>query len=123
MKNANLCGGVSGSDCDFSTWNPNTELLTIVANGDGTGATAQNDVPIGVSIELKGSHFQGGFYATGNLQLDTTSKVDGPMVARAVILGQSITTDDFPLITNVPAGMPGNPAVYAQPDKPQLYSG
>jgi hypothetical protein len=39
------------------------------------------------------------------------------------VLGQSIDTDDFPMIVTVPSGMPGNPAVYAQPNPPQLYSG
>jgi len=45
------------------------------------------------------------------------------MVGSEVVLGQSVDTDDFETITSVPVGMPGNPAVYAQPNPPQLYSG
>jgi hypothetical protein len=29
----------------------------------------------------------------------------------------------FPSVTVAPAGMPGSPMVYAQPNPPQLYSG
>src|SRR5215210_4137260 len=31
-QTGSLCGSVSAGACAFSTWNPNTELLTIVAN-------------------------------------------------------------------------------------------
>src|SRR4030095_5029250 len=30
-----LCGSVTAGACAFTTWNPNTELLTIVAHGHG----------------------------------------------------------------------------------------
>ena len=30
--NTELCGSVNGANCEFSTWNPNTELIGIVAN-------------------------------------------------------------------------------------------
>jgi hypothetical protein len=119
VKNVKLCGGVSGSDCDFPAWNPNTQMLTLVSNGSG----GQTDVSTGVSIEVKSASFQGALYATNKVQLDTSSRVDGPMVGSEVVLGQSIQTDDFETITTVPVGMPGNPAVYAQPNPPQLYSG
>jgi hypothetical protein len=36
--------------------------------------------------------------------------------------GQSVTTS-FPALTTVPAGMPSNPTVYAQPLPPANYSG
>lgn len=119
VKNVKLCGGITGTDCDFAAWNPNTQMLTLVSNGSG----GQTDVSTGVSIEVKSSSFQGALYATNKVQLDTSSRVDGPMVGSEVVLGQSIQTDDFETITTVPVGMPGNPAVYAQPNPPQLYSG
>jgi hypothetical protein len=119
IKNSKMCGGVVGSDCDFAAWNPNTEMLTFVANGSG----GQTDVGTGVSVEVKSAQFQGAFYGTNRVQLDTSSDMDGPMVGSEVRLGQSIETDDFETIVTVPAGMPGNPAVYAQPNPPQLYSG
>ncbi len=119
IKNSKLCGGAQGSNCDFNAWNPNTEMLVFVSNGSG----GQTDVAVGDSIQLTSAQFQGALYATNKLQLDTSSRSDGPMVASEVVLGQSIVTDDFPIITTVPPGMPGNPAVYAQPNPPQLYSG
>ena len=106
-------------ECDFAAWNPNNEMLVFSANGDNR----QADVPSGVSGELKNAHFQGALYATKKLQLDTSSRIDGPMVGTEVVLGQSVQTNDFPNISTVPAGMPGNPTVYAQPNSPELYSG
>jgi hypothetical protein len=38
-------------------------------------------------------------------------------------MSNNVVGSDFPVITTVPVGMPGNPAVYAQPNAPQLYSG
>ncbi|HUP52810.1 MAG TPA: hypothetical protein VM198_10060 [Longimicrobiales bacterium] len=119
LKNSKLCGGVSGSDCDFAAWDPNQRMLVFVANGSG----GQTDVPTGVSIEIKSAQFQGGLYGTNKVQFDTSSKSDGPVVASEVVLGQSIVMHDFPVITEVPAGMPSNPTIYAQPNSPELFSG
>jgi hypothetical protein len=44
------------------------------------------------------------------------------MVGSTVYLGQSTATS-FPSVTVAPAGMPGSPLVYAQPNPPQLYGG
>lgn len=119
IKNTKLCGGVLGSECDFEAWDPNTQMLTFVAEDDNR----QSNVESGVGIQLKNSQVQGALYAEYAVKLDTDSIVDGPMVGSEVILGQKTSTNDFPTITTVPAGMPGNPAVYAQPNPPQLYSG
>ena len=56
------------------------------------------------------------------IDLDTTSQFDGPIDGSTVMLGQS-TSSSFPGLSFVPAGMPGNPEVYAQPQAPQLYAG
>jgi hypothetical protein len=119
VKNTKFCGGAVGQNCDFSAWNPNSEMLTFVTNGDGR----QAEVAEGVGAKMINAQLQGGVYATEKIELDTSSKIDGPMVGTEVILGQSVTTNDFPTITTVPVGMPGNPTVYAQPNPPQLYSG
>lgn len=119
IKNVKFCGGVVGTECDFEAWDPNTRMLVFAADGDNR----QSDVPAGVSVLVKSAHFQGALYATHELEIDTTSKVDGPLVGSEVVLGQSVETNDFPTITTVPAGMPDNPTVYAQPNPPQLYSG
>jgi hypothetical protein len=108
-----------GQSCDFSAWNPNTEMITFVTNGD----SRQPEVGTDVGVKMINSQLQGALYATQKIDLDTSSKVDGPMVGTEIILGQSVSTSDFQTITTVPVGMPGNPTVYAQPNPPQLYSG
>ena len=115
-----LCGGVSGANCDFASWNPNTEMLTFVANGIGPNGS----VPNGDSINLaNNSSFQGALYATGNLEYGNNSYSDGPMVGSQIILSNNVSTQAFGTVTTVPVGMPGNPEVYAQPNPPQRFSG
>jgi hypothetical protein len=117
-NNTKLCGGVSGSNCDFSAWNPNTEMLTFVTGG--SGGLAGTDV--GILIENNGQ-FQGGLFAEYAVRFANNSRSDGPIVGSTMIFDNNVQNDQFPTITTVPVGMPGNPAVYAQPNAPQLYSG
>jgi hypothetical protein len=119
IQNVKFCGGVFNGVCDFDAWDPNTSLLAFALDGHNR----QSDVPSGVGVEVKGAHFQGALYATYKVQLDTTSKVDGPMVGSEVVLNNSVDTDDFPMITTVPVAMPGEETVYAQPNPPEMYSG
>jgi predicted outer membrane repeat protein len=117
--NGQLCGAVSASACDFNAWNPNTEMLTIVADGNGG-----NGVNAGDSVFINNSaKFQGAIYATNNITLGNNAQVDGPMVASQIIVSNNVITASFPNITTVPVGMPGNPAVYAQPNPPQRFAG
>jgi len=116
-----LCGGVSGGNCDFANWNPNTEMLTIVAEGAGG---AGGLVPAGDSVLItNNSSFQGALFATNAVEFSNNSYSDGPIVASHIILANNVSTQAFAPVTTVPVGMPGNPAVYAQPNPPQLYSG
>jgi Tfp pilus assembly protein PilX len=119
LKNSKLCAVLDsgGSACDTTNWNPNTKALILVANGN-----ADNGLPTGDSVQLVSSYFQGGVYGTNTIELDTTSQVDGPMVGKVVILGQSVNTS-FPFISFVPTGTPGNAIVYAQPMAPTGYDG
>ena len=117
-NNTKLCGGVSGSSCDFSAWNPNTEMLTFVANGSGGQAGTGNSI-----LVSNNAVFQGGLFATENLSYTNNARSDGPMVGAEIKFSNNVQNDQFPTITTVPVGMPGNPAVYAQPNPPQLYSG
>jgi hypothetical protein len=118
--NGKLCGGASGSNCDFASWNPNTEMLTIVANGIGPNGSVPNGDSIFVS---NGSSFQGAFFATNNLEYGNNAYSDGPMVGSQIILSNNVSTQAFGTISTVPVGMPGNPEVYAQPNPPQRFSG
>ena len=113
--NAQLCGGVAGGNCDFTAWDPNSDNLGIIANGIDAG---------GYSVLLQNSaRFQGSIYATNAVLLENQTQYDGPMVAGTFKLENNIVTHEFPTITSVPVGWPGNPTVYAEPQPPQNYSG
>jgi hypothetical protein len=122
--NGKLCGGVSGSECNFSAWDPNTEMLTFVVGGNGAYANGGDQVASGFSADfINSSQFQGAVYAANAVNFGNNAKTDGPLVASYVVFSNNVTSDNFPTIQTVPAGMPGNPAVYAQPNPPQLYAG
>jgi len=126
MKNSKLCQATTGSGtsmtCTTSGWDPAQRMLAFVVNGNGSGAAPQTQVAGGDSVQLVSSYAQGAVYGTNAIDIDTTSQFDGPLDGSTVLLGQS-TSSSFPGLTFVPAGMPGNPEVYAQPQPPQLYSG
>ena len=113
--NAQLCGGVAANNCDFTSWDPNTDNLGIIADGnDGSG----NSI-----VMANQSRLQGSLYATYAVDLGSFAVYDGPMVAGTFKLANNIVTHEFPNITSVPVGWPGNPTVYAEPQPPQNYSG
>ncbi len=113
-----LCGGVSGSNCEFANWNPNSEMLMFVVGGSGGLAGTGN----GVTIDQNGQ-FQGGLFANSNISFMNNAFADGPLVGNTINFANNVTANTFPTITTVPVGMPSNPEVYAQPNPPQLYSG
>jgi hypothetical protein len=113
-----LCGGISGSNCDFASWNPNTEMLTITTEGTGGQAGSGNGI-----LMDNNAQFQGALYAIGNIEYTNNSRSDGPMVANQLLFANNVQNDSFPTITVVPVGQPGNPAVYAQPNPPQRFAG
>jgi hypothetical protein len=112
---AQLCGGIAGANCDFAAWNPNDDNFGIIANGTdaaGYGVLLQNF-----------ARFQGSIYATYGVLMENQTQYDGPVVAGTFKLENNIQTHEFPTITSVPVGWPGNPTVYAEPQPPQNYSG
>jgi Tfp pilus assembly protein PilX len=114
-----LCGISSGSTCDFNTWNPNSELLTIIANGNGG-----SNVNSGDSIQFDNNlYFEGALYGTNAVEFGNNMNVGGPIVGSQILLSNNLTTFNFPTVTVVPVGMPSNPAVYAQPNPPQMFAG
>jgi hypothetical protein len=113
-----VCGSVSGSSCGFSTWNPNTEMLTIVAEGDGGQVNPGNSIQVDNNFS-----YQGGLFATHAVEFGNNVNVDGPVVGSQIVLSNNLTTNDFPIIETVPVGMPSNDAVYAQPLPPELFAG
>lgn len=115
---AKLCGGVSGSNCDFTNWNPNSEMLTIVADGTGGQAETGNSI-----LMDNNGQFQGGLFGTNAIEFRNNSRSDGPIVGSTVKFNNNVQNDQFPTITVVPVGMPGSPIVYAQPNPPQMFAG
>jgi hypothetical protein len=115
IKNSKMCAllDVTGLECDYNGWNPNTRMLAIAA--DGTGG----QVPAGTSIQVVSSSFQGALYATGTINTSTTSRTQGPMVANEVMIGQSNDVG-FPYIEIVPSGMPGNPIPFPTLENPEI---
>lgn len=122
LKNSFLCAGRTASGCNTASWDPNKQMLVIVADGDGASTATGGQVSAGDGIQLVSATFQGALYATKAIETDTTSQVDGPMVGWTVKLGQTVNTT-FPVIKIVPTGMPSNPVVYAQPMTPTNFSG
>jgi hypothetical protein len=113
-----LCASVSGSACSVAGWNPNTELLTIVANGNG------GQVNPGDSILIDNNYwFQGALFGTNAIEFGNNVNIDGPVVGSQIILSNNLTTNTFPIIDTVPVGMPSNRTVYAQPNPPQMFAG
>jgi Tfp pilus assembly protein PilX len=119
-----MCAVQSADKCNFSTgaWNPNTTLLTIVANGAGGQADALSDTSIAL---VSSSQWQGALYggAGAKVEIKSSSEFAGPIIADEVALESSIDAQGFGTITTGPSGMPGNSTVNAYPDKPQLFAG
>ena len=110
VKNAKICAVIQGNDCNTAAgaWNPNNEAFIVVADGDGGGGGAQsqgNIVDPGNGIQLKGSSFQGALIANKNIEVETTSDEQGPMVSvyHWVESGQTGTLT-FPAVHFAPSG-------------------
>ena len=87
-------------------------MLIFVANGAGTSVDVQT-----------GSRFQGGLYATNAVRIMNSAEVSGPMVSGTFVFENTIQVHEFPTITTVPTGVPGNPNVYAQPQPATGFGG
>jgi Tfp pilus assembly protein PilX len=109
-----LCAVNTGSACDFSTWNPSTEMLIFVAHGnDGSGNSATFS---------QGVHFQGGLFAEHAIDFGQSSTVEGPMIGGDVKLSNSVNLKPLPYINTLPLGAPGNPNTHATPAAPIFTS-
>ena len=92
------------------------EFLVFVANGSG------GQVPVGDSIQIVSSHFEGGLFGTNAIELDTSSATQGPMLAGTEIFDNSVFARTWPLVT-VPVGMPGTIVTEAHPEAPGNFAG
>ena len=112
-----MCGKLNsaGTGCDFSNWNPNTNMWILAAHGnDGNGYSV---------VFPNNTVWEGGVYATNSINLLNNGSIEGPIIGGSIALNQNISLRPFPVITTVPPGAPGNPNVYAQPNPPGSYSG
>jgi hypothetical protein len=113
-----LCASISGSNCNFSTWNPDFDMFMIVANGSG------GQIDTGDSIQVDNNYsYQGGLYGTNAVEFGNNVSVDGPIVGSQILLSNNLTTNAFPNISIIPVGAPSNDEVYAQPNPPQGFTG
>lgn len=118
LSTGSLCASISGSNCNFASWNPDFDMLMIVANGNG------GQVNPGDSIQIDNNFsYQGGLYGTNAVEFGNNVNVDGPLVGSQILLSNNLTTNAFPNISIVPVGMPSNQEVYAQPNPPQGFTG
>jgi hypothetical protein len=116
-----VCAFSAGTTCTLSNWDSTTDLLGIVAHGNGS-VPADNQVPSGDSVQFVSSHFEGAVYAQNAIDIGTTALVDGPLDGSTIILGQS-STSTFNGFTFVPAGLPGEKTIFALAQTPQVTGG
>jgi Tfp pilus assembly protein PilX len=119
-----MCAVLSGNKCDFSAgaWNPNSTLLSVVANGGGGQPDVLNEETI---VLATSSMWQGALYGGAGLKVLVGSSSDfaGPIIADEVDLDSSVDAESFGFIVTSPSGMPGNSAINARPGNLELFSG
>ena len=118
LSTGSLCASISGTNCNFASWNPDFDMLMIVANGSGGQIDPGNSIQIDNNFS-----YQGGLYGTNAVEFGNNVNVDGPIVGSQIVLSNNLTTNAFPNISIVPVGMPSNEEVYAQPNPPQGFTG
>ena len=121
IKNSQMCAEIASGSCSTASWTSNSRMLVFVVGGNGSNAGVQSQTGTGNSILLNSAKFQGALYATYGIDIATTSNADGPLDGAPVKVGQSVNST-WPAFTVVPAGMPGNPVAYAEPQAP-VYEG
>ena len=121
IKNSSMCAVIVSGACSTQSWTSNSRMLVFVVGGNGSNTGHQSQTGTGNSILLNSARFQGALYATNGIDIATTSNADGPLDGAPVKVGQSVNST-WPVFTVVPAGMPGNPVAYAEP-QPPVYEG
>jgi Tfp pilus assembly protein PilX len=118
-SNTKLCAAAVAGDCDFAGWAPQTNLLAVIANGNGGG-----NVFTGYSVSVgSSSRFQGALFGTYGVSFGSLSKNQGPIIASFINPCSSMQMPAFPLLATVPAGLPGQPLPVARPGAPYGYKG
>jgi len=95
-----ICGKYGSTECDWTNWNPDANMLILVAGGSAT-----TDFQVTSS-----AMFQGGIYARTNYSQSSSVKVQGPIQAQNVTLSSS-GQSGYPGTSRVPGGAPGGAIV------------
>ena len=116
-NSSQFCGAVSNNNCDFTNWNPNSNMLIICAANMGNAANA-------ISLSSSG-RYQGGLFASNSssISISNSEQFEGPVIGGSLSLVQSVQAFPLPVITNIPPGAPTSNNVYEQPQPPSGYSG
>jgi Tfp pilus assembly protein PilX len=91
-----FCGKYGSVECDWTNWDPDLNMLVLVAGGSATP-----DFQVTSS-----AMFQGGIYAKTDYTQSSTVKVQGPIQAQNVTLSSS-GQSGYPGADRVPGGAPG----------------
>jgi hypothetical protein len=120
LLNGKLCATVTSlkTDCDFNSYDPNSAMITVVANGSGGQVNSGDSVQIANNGEVEGA-----LYGTNAIEFGNNSFSDGPIVGSTLVFGNNVTTNSFSNIEYVPNGDPGNQAVFGHPNPPTGFSG
>jgi len=115
LKNTKMCAEIdgSGNNCNLATnvWDPNQDALIIVAKSRGSDLPVSKQSAAGNnSVEVVSAQMQGVLGGTYDIQVTTSSTVQGPLISTDgnISLNQS-TGASFPDIHFAPSGAPGNP--------------
>jgi Tfp pilus assembly protein PilX len=95
--------------CDFNAWTPSTSMFMFIAGG-------------GVTLS-QGAFFQGAIYTSGTVSLGQSAQTEGPIIATALTLGQSVKMKPLPGLADLPLGAPGNPNTSGVPEPPMYGTG
>ena len=104
----------ANSTCDFTTWNPNTEMIMFVVRAPGSAVVFNG-----------GNKFQGGLFCNPTSKVNfagNNSTMQGPVVCGSMGFSNNTTMKPLPAITELPLGAPGNANVHAVPSTP-VYGG
>jgi hypothetical protein len=108
----------SGTDCDYAGWNPNSEMLTIVAGGALAGVSPARSISIGAK-----ARFQGALFGVNQIELAADAKTEGAIVAPNLQLGSRASSDPWDVVGTLPTGTPGTTPVFGYPNPPDTFSG
>jgi hypothetical protein len=114
-NDAKLC---ANSNCTFTTWDPNSEMLILVADGQSGNQDA-------FLFNGNNNKFQGGIFCDPNARLNLSGnniEIQGPIICGTFNFQNNAVLKPLPAITGLPLGAPGNPNVHAVPAGP-VYGG